>query len=78
MKIRQLPLTAASRGDLVIALVADGAVDAGAKLQAAAKAADASGDLKTSFRAASLFHQPPKSICKRLAFVGLGKQNGVD
>ncbi len=79
MKIRHAPLAAASRGDLVFALAVDGgAPDAGAALQTAVGAGKATGDLKTAFRSTSVFHQGPKSACKRLGFVGLGKPDQVD
>jgi len=79
MKIRTVPLSAATRGDLVFVLAVDGSVpDAGTALQAAVVAAKATGDLKTGFRSTSVFHQPSKSPCRRLAFVGLGKSAEVD
>ena len=79
MKIRHATLAAASRGDLVFVLAADGVTpDAGPSLQRAVAAARATGDLKTTFRSASVFHQPGKSSCKRLGFVGLGKAADVD
>ncbi len=77
MKIRHVPAATAGRGDLVFALVADGALAAGANLQAAVAAAKATGDLHTGFRKRSLFHQPKGSRCKRLGFVGLGKAKDV-
>lgn len=39
--------------------------------------AKATGDLKTSFRAVGVFHQPKGSACKRLGVVGMGKAAGV-
>ena len=41
------------------------------------QAAKATGDLKTSFRAVGVFHQPKGSACKRLGVVGMGKAAGV-
>ena len=79
MKIRTAPLSAAGRGELVFVLVTDGGpLDAGRPLHAAVQAAKAAGDLKTAFRSTSVFHQPPKSPCKRLGFVGLGKPDQVE
>ena len=79
MKIRHVPVAAASRGDLTFVLALDGAnPDAGPALQAAVTAAKATGDLKTSFRAVSVFHQPAKSACRRFGVVGLGKADGLD
>ncbi len=79
MKIRTVPVAAGSRGDLVAVLAADGVdPDAGPGLQPAVAAAKATGDLKASFRATSLFHQPAKARCRRLAFVGLGKVASLD
>jgi leucyl aminopeptidase len=73
MKIRTVPLAAASRGPLVFVLATDGGVpDAGPALKAAVAAAKATGDLATGARKVSLFHQPPRSACKRLGFVGCG------
>ncbi|MFN6192396.1 MAG: M17 family peptidase N-terminal domain-containing protein, partial [Planctomycetota bacterium] len=79
MKSRLVPVAAASRGDAVFVLVVDGvAPEAGAALKVPLAAAKATGDLKTSFRAVSVFHQPPKSAHKRLATVGLGAAKQID
>jgi leucyl aminopeptidase len=79
MKIRHTPVAALQRGELVFSLVADGAEpDCGPALHAAVAAAKATGDLKTSFRATRVFHQPGKANCKRLGFVGLGDVKKVD
>src|SRR5690348_8986810 len=79
MKIRQVSAAAAARGDAVFVLAGEGAgPDGGRALQQAVAAAKATGDLKASFRAVSVFHQPPKSPCKRLCFVGVGKVDQMD
>ena len=79
MKIRHVPVAAASRGDLTFVLALDGAnPDAGPALQAAVTAAKSTGDLKSSFRTVSVFHQPAKSACRRFGVVGLGKADGLD
>ena len=79
MKIRQVTVAAASRGELVFGIAVDGAaVDAGVPLQGAVAAARATGDLNATFRTASVFHQGPKAPCKRLAFLGIGKAAAVD
>ncbi|MFM1873814.1 MAG: hypothetical protein RL398_3236 [Planctomycetota bacterium] len=75
MKIR--PVTAAPRGELVVVLCADGAIDAGAGLAEAVAAAKATGDLPTAFRKRAVFHQPKGSAHKRVAFVALGKPKDV-
>jgi leucyl aminopeptidase len=78
MKVRVVPLTAASRGDLVFVLTPEGqSPDAGSSLRAAVAAAKGTGDLKGGFRSASVFHQAKKSPCKRLGFVGLGKPDRI-
>jgi leucyl aminopeptidase len=77
MKIRSVTCAAASRGDAVFVLAPDGRLDAGDALAAPLKAAKATGDLKTSFRAVSVFHQPKGSGCRRLGVVGLGKAADV-
>jgi len=78
MKIRTVPLAAASRGSLVFVLAADGGVpDAGPGLKSAIAAAKATGDLHTGMRKVSLFHQPPKAACKRLGFVGCGPRSKI-
>ncbi len=78
MKIRTVPLAAASRGPLTFVLAVDGVLpDAGPALQAAVAAARSTGDLATGFRKLSLFHQPAKSVCKRLGFVGCGPRTKV-
>lgn len=79
MKIRLVQAAAGSRGDLVFVFAADGvSLDAGPALQQAVDAAKATGDLKTAFRATSVFHQPAKAACKRFGVVGLGKAAAVD
>ena len=79
MKIRTVPLSTASRGDVVFVLAVDGNVpDAGRELHPAVVAAKATTDLKTSFRSTSVFHQDSKARCRRLGFVGLGKAADVD
>ncbi len=77
MKIRSVTCAAASRGDAVFVLAPDGRCDAGDALAAPLKAAKATGDLKTSFRAVGVFHQPKGSGCKRLGVVGMGKAQDV-
>jgi leucyl aminopeptidase len=73
MKIRHVPVAAASRGDLVFVLAIDGMKqECGPLLKAAVAAANATGDAHLTFRATSVFHQPAKSVCKRIGFVGLG------
>jgi leucyl aminopeptidase len=79
MKSRLVPIAAASRGDAVFVLVVDGvAPEAGAALKAPLAAAKATGDLKASFRAVTVFHQPPKSAQKRLVTVGVGASKAID
>jgi len=73
MKIRHVSSAVGSRGDAVFVLSPDGRVDAGKPLEAPLRAAKATGDLKTSFRAVAVFHQPKGSSIKRLGVVGLGK-----
>lgn len=73
MKIRHVTAAAASRGDAVYVLAPDGRVDAGDALKKPLQAAKATGDLKTSFRAARVFHPPKGSSMKRLGVVGVGK-----
>jgi leucyl aminopeptidase len=64
---------AASRGDVVFVVAAEGAVpDAGPALRAPLAAAKATGDLKASFRTTALFHQPARGPLRRLATVGIG------
>ena len=77
MKIRSVTCAAASRGDAVFVLLSDGRADAGDALQGALRAAKATGDLKTSFRAVGVFHQAKGSGCKRLGVVGMGKASDV-
>lgn len=78
MKTSFAPVAAASRGELVVAFVVEGAKpDAGPSLQAAVAAAKATGDLKTAFRSSRVFHQPAKAACRRLGFVGLGETKQV-
>ncbi len=77
MKIRSVTCAAASRGDAVFVLAPDGRCDAGDALAAPLKAAKATGDLKTSFRAVGVFHQPKGSGCKRLGVVGMGQAQDV-
>lgn len=79
MKLRLGPVAAASRGDVVFVFAAaGGAPDAGPALRAAVAAARATGDLKSAFRSTSVFHQPSKSPCRRLGFVGVGPGAEVD
>jgi len=79
MKVRHARLGPASRGDLVFAFALDGsAPDAGPSLQRAVALAKATGDLKSSFRSTSVFHQADKAPCRRLGFVGLGKAAEID
>ncbi len=79
MKIRQVTIAAASRGDVTFGIAVDGqSIDVGSALQAATAAAQATGDLKASLRAASIFHQGSKAPLRRLGFVGLGKAAGID
>ena len=73
MNVRSVTCAAASRGDAVFVLAADGRIDAGDALQPCLRAAKATGDLRTSFRAVNVFHQPKGSRCKRLGVVGMGK-----
>ena len=77
MKVRSVTCVAASRGDAVFVLAADGRVDAGDALRPGLRAAKATGDLSTSFRAVNVFHQPKGSSCKRLGVVGMGKAADV-
>ena len=77
MKIRSVSSAQGSRGDAVFVLCPDGRVDAGDALADALKAAKATGDLKTSFRAVAVFHQPKGRGPKRLGTVGLGKAQDV-
>lgn len=78
MKIRHVSPAAASRGDAVYVLAPDGRADAGEALKKALQQAKATGDLKTSFRAVRVFHQPKGSATKRLGVVGLGKVADLD
>jgi len=78
MKIRSVRSAAASCGDAVFVLVPDGRVDVGEVLRGALGVAKATGDLKTSFRAVGVFHQPKGSACKRLCVVGMGKAADVE
>ena len=78
MKIRHVSTAAASRGDAVYVLAPDGRADAGDALKKALQQAKATGDLKTSFRAVRLFHQPKGSAAKRLGVVGLGKVANIN
>jgi len=77
MKIRHVSAAQGSRGDACFVLASDGRVDAGEALSQALRAAKATGDLKTSFRAVSVFHQPKGSGRKRLGVVGMGKAQEV-
>ncbi len=77
MKIRTVPAAGLGRGDLVFVLVADGVLEGGPALRTALAAGKASGDLKTSFRARSLFHQPKGSSYGRVGCVGLGAPKDV-
>lgn len=77
MKIRTAP-SAPARADLLLILAPEGAaIDAGPGLSDVVKAAKATGDLDTSFRATSVFH-PQRPGLKRLGFVGLGKPQALD
>lgn len=78
MKIRNVTSAAASRGDAVYVLAHDGRVDVGDALKKSLQHAKATGDMKTSFRAARVFHQPSGSPFKRLGVVGLGKTKDID
>jgi leucyl aminopeptidase len=78
MKIRHASLAAAGRGPAVFVLAVDGtSIDAGKALQAPLAAARETGDLKTSFRSASVFHQQKGKQPRRLGVVGLGKQKDL-
>ncbi len=78
MKFRSVPVAAASRGELVFVLAVDGSVpDGGPGLRGPIAAARATGDLATGVRKVSLFHQPARSSCKRLGFIGCGKPSQV-
>ena len=78
MKIRNVTSAAASRGDAVYVLAHDGRVDVGDALKKSLQHAKATGDMKTSFRAARVFHQSKGSPLKRLGVVGLGKTKDID
>ncbi|MGB3969592.1 MAG: M17 family peptidase N-terminal domain-containing protein, partial [Planctomycetota bacterium] len=79
MKSRLVPLAAASRGELVFVVVAEGvAPDAGPSLHGALQTAKATGDLRAGLRSVAVFHQGGKAACKRLATVGAGKVAEVD
>ncbi|MFK7741256.1 MAG: leucyl aminopeptidase [Planctomycetota bacterium] len=78
MKLRHAGAATASRGDAVFVLVPDGRYDAGDAVAAALQAAKATGDLKSGFRAAAVFHQPKGSKFRRLGTVGLGKAADID
>ncbi|MBK8101311.1 MAG: leucyl aminopeptidase [Planctomycetes bacterium] len=79
MKIRLAAALRADRQELVLAFAQEGGTpSAGAGLQTAVAAAKATGDLKTAFRATSLFHPHGRSVPRRLGFVGLGKARDID
>lgn len=74
MKIRIAKGTA-GRADLVLLLALEGTTpDGGKGLADAVAACKATGDLKSSFRAVSVFHPEGVRGLKRLGFVGLGKR----
>jgi leucyl aminopeptidase len=78
MKIRIASGGSSARAGMVVALTCDGEPpQAGPGLEAAVRAAKATGDLRGRFRAVSLFHPDGKGP-KRLVFVGLGKPKEVD
>jgi leucyl aminopeptidase len=77
MKVRLVSAAAASRGDAVFVLLVNGPAKDLGPLAAAAAAAKATGDLKTSFRQVTVFHQPKHSPFRRLGAVGLGDSKHV-
>lgn len=78
MKIRHVSSAVGSRGDAVFVLAPDGRIDAGEPLAGPLKSAKATGDMKSSFRAVAVFHQPKGASCKRLGVVGLGKASEIE
>ena len=79
MKCRIVSVASASRGDAVFVVVVDGTPpDAGPLLEPLLAAAKATGDLKPSFRSVTVFHQPAKAKCRRLATVGIGAGKQID
>ncbi|HEB53693.1 MAG TPA: leucyl aminopeptidase [bacterium] len=78
MKIRSVTAAQACRGEAVFVLLPDGRVDSGEALAEPLKGARATGDLKTSFRAVGLFHQPKGAAIRRLGTIGLGGRRELD